>query len=393
MTVNAQDETPAAALSFTVEATDTGSHARLGRLRTPHGEVATPVFMPVGTQGTVKAMTAEALEALGASIVLGNTYHLMLRPGAETVAALGGLHGFAGWRRSLLTDSGGYQVFSLAGMRRIGEEGVEFRSHLDGAKWFLSPEASMRVQARLGADVAMAFDECPPHPIDREGARRSMELTLRWAARSRASFDEEQARRPGEGLAPQALFGIVQGSVYDDLRLECLERLGEIGFEGYAIGGLSVGESKEEMYRVTELVAPRMPQGLPRYLMGVGTPEDLVASVARGVDMFDCVLPTRNARNGHLFTSRGVVRIKNSRYAADPRPLDPDCGCPTCRRHSRAYLRHLFASSEILYSVLATAHNLYFYLDTMRRVRQAIALNQFEHFRQTYLGELARGPE
>ncbi len=393
MTVNPQNETPAGALSFTVEATDSSSHARLGRLRTPHGEIETPVFMPVGTQGTVKAMTAEALEALGARIILGNTYHLMLRPGAETVAALGGLHGFASWPRALLTDSGGYQVFSLAGRRKIGEEGVEFRSHLDGSRHLLSPESSMRIQARLGADIVMAFDECPPHPIDLDGARRSMELTLRWAARSSTSFADEQTRREGAGLAPQALFGIVQGSVYDELRLECLERLEAIGFDGYAIGGLSVGESKEEMYRVTELLAPRLPAARPRYLMGVGTPEDLVESVARGVDMFDCVMPTRNARNGSLFTSRGVVRIKNSRYVTDSRPLDPACACPTCERYSRAYLRHLFVSGEILYSVLATAHNLYFYLDTMRLVRQAIALNQFANFRREYLTDMARGPE
>jgi queuine tRNA-ribosyltransferase len=393
MTVDAQNETPAGALSFTVEAADSRTEARLGRIRTPHGEIETPVFMPVGTQGTVKAMTAGGLESLGAQIVLGNTYHLMLRPGAEVVASLGGLHGFAGWRRALLTDSGGYQVFSLAAMRKISEEGVAFRSHLDGSHRFLGPEESMRVQARLGADVAMAFDECPPHPIDHAGARRSMELTLRWAARSASAFAAEQERRAREGLAPQALFGIVQGSTYDDLRLECLERLGEIGFDGFAIGGLSVGESKEEMYRVTELVAPRMPASRPRYLMGVGTPEDLVESVARGVDMFDCVMPTRNARNGSLFTSRGVVRIKNARYATDARPLDPACGCPTCGRHSRAYLRHLFVSGEILYSVLATAHNLYFYLDTMRGVRQAIALNRFPEFRHEYLTELSRGPE
>ena len=349
--------------------------------------------MPVGTQATVKAMTPEMLESLGARLILGNTYHLMLRPGAETVAQLGGLHGFTGWRRAMLTDSGGYQVFSLTDLRRLDERGVEFRSHLDGSRHFLSPERSMEIQARLGADVVMAFDECPPYPIDHAGARRSMELTLRWARRSSEQFARERDRRAGEGLPPQALFGIVQGSTFDDLRLECLERLVEIGFDGYAIGGLSVGEPKEEMYRVTELLAPRMPENRPRYLMGVGTPEDLVESVARGVDMFDCVLPTRNARNGHLFTSHGIVRIKNSRYGEDPRPLDPDCGCPTCARHSRAYLRHLFVAGEILYSVLATAHNLYFYLDTMNRVRQAIALNRFAQFRHVYLTELARGPE
>jgi queuine tRNA-ribosyltransferase len=380
-------------MTFTVEGRDGETRARLGRLVTPHAEVETPVFMPVGTQATVKAMTPETLEAIGAGLILGNTYHLMLRPGADAVARLGGLHGFSGWRRAMLTDSGGYQVFSLTDLRRLDERGVEFRSHLDGSRHFLSPERSMEIQALLGADVAMAFDECPPYPIDHDGARRSMELTVRWARRSSEQFARERERRAGERLPPQALFGIVQGSTYDDLRLECLERLVEIGFDGYAIGGLSVGEPKDEMYRVTELLAARMPEDRPRYLMGVGTPEDLVESVARGVDMFDCVMPTRNARNGHLFTTRGVVRIKNSRYAEDPRPLDAECGCPTCARHSRAYLRHLFVAGEILYSVLATAHNLYFYLDTMKRVRQAIALNRFAQFRHVYLTELARGPE
>jgi queuine tRNA-ribosyltransferase len=393
MSFEAPDKTAAGALSFTVERADEGTSARLGRIQTPHGEIETPVFMPVGTQGTVKAMTADMLESLGASIILGNTYHLMLRPGDEAVARFGGLHGFASWRRALLTDSGGYQVFSLTDIRKLREEGVEFRSHLDGSKHFLSPERSMQVQARLGADIAMAFDECPPFPIDREGARRSMELTLRWAARSASSFAAEQEIRTDDGLHPQALFGIVQGSTFDDLRLECLDRLTEVGFDGYAIGGLSVGEPKEEMYRVTEMLAPRMPADRPRYLMGVGTPEDLVESVARGVDMFDCVMPTRNARNGSIFTTYGVLRIKNARYADDERPLDPGCECPVCRRHSRAYLRHLFVAGEILYSVLATAHNLHFYLDTMRRLRQAIALNQFTHFRHEYLNALSRGPE
>jgi len=362
-------------------------------MTTPHGVIDTPVFMPVGTQGTVKAMTADALEALGAGIILGNTYHLMLRPGDDAVASLGGLHGFSGWRRALLTDSGGYQVFSLTELRRLDENGVEFRSHVDGSRHFLSPERSMQVQSRLGADIVMAFDECPPHPIDLAGARKSMELTLRWAARSASAFVAEQEERVRGGLPPQALFGIVQGSVFDDLRLECAARLVEMDFPGYAIGGLSVGESKEEMYRVTELVAPHLPSDKPRYLMGVGTPEDLVESVGRGIDMFDCVLPTRNARNGHIFTSRGVLRIKNARFARDERPLDARCGCPTCARHTRAYLRHLFLTGEILYSILATQHNLYFYLDTMRGVRQAIALDRFAAFRTDFLTDLSRGPE
>ncbi len=317
----------------------------------------------------------------------------MLRPGEETVAGLGGLHGFAGWPNPVLTDSGGFQVFSLAGMRKLDERGVEFRSHLDGSRQFLSPERSMEVQSRLGADICMVFDECPPHPIDEVGARASMELTARWAARSAAAFEIERDRRASDCLSRQALFGIVQGSVYGDLRRECLDRLVDIGFDGYAIGGLSVGESKEAMYRVTEETAPRMPPTHPRYLMGVGTPEDIVESVARGIDMFDCVMPTRNARNGTLFTSHGLVRIKNARYARDERPVDPECACPTCRRHSRAYLRHLYACSEVLYPVLATVHNLYFYLDTLRRVRQAVVLNQFEQFRREFLSELRRGPE
>jgi queuine tRNA-ribosyltransferase len=380
-------------LSFEVDRRDGSTAARTGRLMTPHGEVPTPVFMPVGTQATVKAITAESLEALGARIIIGNTNHLILRPGDEAVARFGGLHGFAGWRRAMLTDSGGYQVFSLTSLRKLTEDGVEFRSHLDGSKHFLGPERSMEVQSRLGADIAMAFDECPPYPIDRAGARGSMELTLRWAARSKERFAAEQARREAEGLHPQALFGIIQGSVYEDLRAECLERLVGTGFDGYAIGGLSVGEPKPEMYRITEAVASSMPAERPRYLMGVGTPEDIVESVARGVDMFDCVLPTRNARTGHIYTSYGVLRIKNARYASDERPLDADCRCPTCARHSRAYLRHLFMAGEILYSVLATAHNLYFYLDTMGRVRQAIALDRFPAFRHEFLNNLGRGPE
>ncbi len=393
MSSNSDPTTAAEAFPFTVLSTDSGTEARVGLLRTPHGDIETPVFMPVGTHATVKGASAEILEEIGASIILGNTYHLMLRPGEETVAGLGGLHGFAGWNRPFLTDSGGFQVFSLAGMRKLDERGVEFRSHLDGSRQFLGPERSMEVQSRLGADICMVFDECPPHPIDEAGARKSMELTVRWAGRSAAAFEVERDRRATEGLSRQALFGIVQGSVYGDLRRECLDRLVDIGFDGYAIGGLSVGEPKEAMYRVTEELAPRMPASHPRYLMGVGTPEDIVESVARGIDMFDCVMPTRNARNGTLFTSHGLVRIKNARYARDERPVDPECACPTCRRHSRAYLRHLYTCSEVLYPVLATVHNLYFYLDTLRRVRQAVVLKQFEQFRREFLSELRRGPE
>ena len=393
MSSNTDPTTATGAFPFSVLATDATTGARVGVLRTPHGDVETPVFMPVGTHATVKAASADVLEEIGASIILGNTYHLMLRPGEETIAELGGLHGFSGWRRPVLTDSGGFQVFSLTGMRKLDERGVEFRSHLDGSRQFLSPERSMEVQSRLGADVCMVFDECPPHPIDESGARVSMELTLRWAQRSATAFERERERRGAVSLPPQALFGIIQGSTYGKLRAECLDRLVDIGFDGYAIGGLSVGEPKDEMYRVTEEIAPRMPASSPRYLMGVGTPEDIVESVARGIDMFDCVMPTRNARNGTLFTSEGLVRIKNARYARDDRPIDPRCACPTCRRYSRAYLRHLYTCSEVLYPVLATAHNLYFYLDTLRRVRQAVVLKQFEQFRREFLSELRRGPE
>jgi queuine tRNA-ribosyltransferase len=381
------------AFNFTIDHADAGSHARAGMLATPHGEVATPVFMPVGTQGAVKAMTAEMLEAVGARLLLGNTYHLMLRPGAERVAEFGGLHAFTGWRRAMLTDSGGYQVFSLADRRRIGEDGVEFRSHLNGTRLLLTPERSIEVQSSLGADIAMVFDDCPPFPIDFESARKSLELTHRWAERSFARFTELQRQRRDEGLAPQALFGIVQGSTFEKLRIASVRRLSSMDFDGFAIGGLSVGEPHEVMYSITELVAPQLPAHRPRYLMGVGRPEDLLAAIAAGVDMFDCVLPTRNARNGHLFTSRGVLRIKNACYAGDPRPLDPACECPTCGRFSRAYLRHLFQAGEMTYAILATNHNLYFFLDTMRRVRQAIALDRFTGFRREYLAELSRGPE
>jgi len=393
MSSNAHSRTSQESFPFEILARDSKTNARVGRLETPHGVIETPVFMPVGTHGTVKGASASVLEEIGASVILGNTYHLMLRPGEETVAELGGLHGFAGWRRPILTDSGGFQVFSLAGMRKLDERGVEFRSHLDGSRHFLSPERAMEVQSQLGADICMAFDECPPYPIGEAGARASMELTLRWAERSAAAFGQERLRRSEAGLPPQALFGIVQGSTYPELRRECLDRLVGTGFDGYAIGGLSVGEPKQAMYDITAEVAPRMPDSHPRYLMGVGTPEDIVESVARGVDMFDCVMPTRNARNGTLFTSRGLVRIKNARYAKDERPIEPGCACPTCRRHSRAYLRHLYACSEVLYPVLATAHNLYFYLDTLRRVRQAVVLNQFEQFRREFLSELRLEPE
>ncbi len=350
--------------------------------------------MPVGTLGTVKGTRFEALESeeLDARIILGNTYHLWLRPGPETIAACGGLHKFIGWDRALLTDSGGFQVWSLGELRRITEEGTEFRSHVDGSPRFLSPEVSMQVQAALGSEIVMVLDECAPGDAEHYAARESMLLTARWAARSRKAFDSAQAEgldtgrtEPSDCLTgAQSLFGIVQGAAHMDLRRESLERTVEIGFDGYAIGGLSVGEEKSVMYEVVERIAPLMPVDKPRYLMGVGTPEDLIECVARGVDMFDCVLPTRNGRTGQAFTSRGKLNIKNARYARDTRPLDEMCPCSVCRRHSRAYLRHLYSTGEMLASILLTHHNLAFFLDTMRRVRQAIRSGDFTRFRREF---------
>jgi queuine tRNA-ribosyltransferase len=341
--------------------------------------------MPVGTQGTVKAMTVRDLEDVGASIVLGNTYHLHLRPGDDLIARRGGLHRFMGWSRSLLTDSGGYQVFSLASRRTVEEEGVHFRSHLDGSAHQLTPESAVDIQARLGSDIAMVLDECPALPATESTLRASVELTARWAARGRARF---VAIRDGgvPGTVPttpgQVQFGIVQGGTSPELRALSAQLTVAIGFEGYAIGGLSVGESSEAMYRTVELTTPLLPSAQPRYLMGVGTPLDLVEAVARGVDMFDCVMPTRNARNGQLFTATGPINIKNARFAEDDRPADPACSCYACQRFSRAYLRHLFLAGEIVGSTLNTLHNLYFYLDTMRGIRDAIAFGTFEKFRQ-----------
>lgn len=380
--------------------------ARTGVLQTRRGEIETPVFMPVGTLGTVKGTRFEALESeeLDARIILGNTYHLWLRPGAETIRECGGLHRFIGWGRALLTDSGGFQVWSLGALRKITEEGTEFRSHVDGSLRFLSPEVSMQVQAALGSDIVMAFDECAPGQAAHEVARTSMLLTSRWAERSRQSFDALQQERmdagrvderdssPGSELSgTQALFGIVQGAAHIDLRRESLARTVEIGFDGYAIGGLSVGEEKSVMYGVVEEIAPLMPADQPRYLMGVGTPEDLIECVARGVDMFDCVLPTRNGRTGQAFTSRGKLNVKNAQWARDTRPLDAACPCGVCRRHSRAYLRHLYATGEMLASILLTHHNLAFFLDTMRRVRQAIRSGDFTRFRREFLEEVNSG--
>ncbi|MGH9845156.1 MAG: tRNA guanosine(34) transglycosylase Tgt [Blastocatellia bacterium] len=386
---------------FTVESTDPHSQARVGRIRTAHSEIETPVFMPVGTAGTVKALTQEMLEHLDARIILGNTYHLFLRPGHETIRQLGGLHKFMSWPRSILTDSGGFQVFSLSDIRKIREDGVEFRSHLDGSKQFLSPEVSMQVQHALGSDIVMCFDECTPYPAAEKQAKESLELTTRWARRSRVEFDRLKtaggtpasaggtpASAGGTPALPDALFGIVQGGIFHHLREQSLRQLVEIGFEGYAIGGLSVGEEKQQMYDTTEFIAPRMPADKPRYLMGVGTPEDLVESVARGVDLFDCVMPTRNARNGQVFTSRGKLNIRNARHSQDDRPLDEACACMVCRRYSRAYIRHLYNSGEILAATLCSYHNLAFYLDTMRRIRQSISLGEFASFRAEFLNML-----
>jgi queuine tRNA-ribosyltransferase len=389
-------------LNFDVIAQE--GQARAGILHTRRGVIETPVFMPVGTAGTVKGMRFEALESeLDAQVILGNTYHLWLRPGIETIKACGGLHKFIGWDRAMLTDSGGFQVWSLGKLRKITEEGTEFRSHIDGALCFLSPEISMEVQAGLDAEIAMAFDECAPGEATREEARRSLELTLRWAKRSREAFDRLQVaqavslRSADDGPQAdslryqQALFGIVQGASHLDLRRESLERTVEIGFDGYAIGGLSVGEEKPVMLEVIEDTAPRMPADRPRYLMGVGTPQDLIEAVARGVDMFDCVLPTRNGRTGQAFTSRGKLNVKNARYAEDQRPLDEACACSVCRRHSRAFIRHLYLAGEMLASILLTHHNLAFFLDTMRGVRQAIRSDQFAKFRREYTEQLNSG--
>jgi queuine tRNA-ribosyltransferase len=346
--------------------------ARRGRMTFGRGIVETPAFMPVGTYGTVKAMTPEELESLGAQIVLGNTFHLMLRPGMEVVRAHGGLHRFMHWERPVLTDSGGFQVFSLATLRKITEEGVDFRSPINGDAVLLTPERSMQVQRDLDADIAMIFDECTPYPATEIQARQSMELSLRWAARSRAEFHRLEN--------PHALFGIIQGGMYGSLRLESLAGLREIGFEGYAIGGLAVGEPKEERERMLDAVEPHMPADRPRYLMGVGTPEDLVEAVRRGVDMFDCVMPTRHARNGYLFTSTGVLKIRNAQYEADTGPLDASCGCYTCSNYSRAYLRHLDKCGEILAARLGTIHNLSYYLSLMKAMRAAIEEHRFDEF-------------
>lgn len=357
-------------LKFTVLKTD--GHARLGRMELNHGLVETPIFMPVGTYGAVKAMSPYDLHQANAQIILGNTFHLWLRPGMDIISKFGGLHKFNGWDKPILTDSGGFQVFSLGKLRKIKEEGVYFQNPIDGSKLFLSPEKSMEIQTVLNSDIAMIFDECTPYPADYQTARESMEMSLRWAERSRCAFDEYQN--------PNALFGIVQGGMYNDLRQRSLTELMKIGFDGIAIGGLSVGEPKEEMNRMLDEMKDMLPADKPHYLMGVGTPEDLVYGVSKGIDMFDCVMPTRNARNGWLFTRFGDVKIKNAKYKDDTRPLDESCSCYTCQNFSRAYLHHLFKIGEILGSHLNTVHNIHYYLELMQEIRQAIADGKFSEF-------------
>jgi len=347
----------------------TDGAARRGRLTLAHGQVDTPAFMPVGTYGTVKAMTPEALANTGAQICLGNTFHLWLRPGMEVIKQFGGLHKFMNWDKPILTDSGGFQVFSLGDLRKITEEGVKFASPIDGAKLFLTPEISMQIQADLNSDIVMIFDECTPYPADYKTAAESMRLSLRWARRSRDEHDRLENTN--------ALFGIVQGGMHEALRDESLAGLKEINFNGFAIGGLSVGEPKEDMMRILAHTAPQLPTDKPRYLMGVGTPEDLMDSVEQGIDMFDCVMPTRNARNGHLFTRFGDVKIKNARFKTEEGPLDPTCSCYTCQNFSRAYLHHLFRAGEILSSILNTIHNLHYYQTLMAEMRSAIENGQF----------------
>ncbi len=357
--------------SFTVNAKD--GAARTGVISTPRGEIRTPAFMPVGTAGTVKAMFPEDVRATGADVILGNTYHLMLRPGAERVAAFGGLHKFMNWPRPILTDSGGYQVMSLSSLRKLTEEGVSFASHIDGSRHMLSPERSIEIQCLLGADIQMQLDECPAIPIEHDKARDSMRLSLRWAERSKRAFEEKA--KPG-----MALFGIVQGANYEDLRRESLEKLMEIGFPGYSIGGLAVGEGREEMFRVLDFTTPHMDAQKPRYLMGVGKPADIVGAVARGVDMFDCVLPTRAGRHGQAWTASGAINITNARFADDEEPLDPASECPASRDYSKAYLHHLFKAGEYLGAMLLTWHNLHYYQQLMGGLRAAIAAGRLAEF-------------
>jgi queuine tRNA-ribosyltransferase len=372
--------------------------ARRGEMRTAHGVVQTPAFMPVGTQGAVKGITHRDLEDLGAEIILGNTYHLYLRPGDGLIARLGGLHRFIGWSKPILTDSGGYQIFSLAERRRISEDGAEFRSHLDGSLHLLTPERATDIQAQLGSDIAMVLDECIATPAAEDAAREAMERSARWARRARARWmrvTNDPASVPEVGVTNpgQAQFGIIQGGTHERLRTESVQATVEIGFEAYAIGGLSVGEAPEVTYATVQHTAPTLPDDRPRYLMGSGMPDDLVECVARGIDLFDCVLPTRNARNGQLLTRQGPISIKNARYAEDAAPPDPECRCYTCRHFSRAYLRHLYVAGEMGAAALNTLHNLYFYLDTMKRIREAIMLGTFEKLRSEFHQTFSRRPQ
>jgi queuine tRNA-ribosyltransferase len=405
-------------IKFEILAEDKATHARAGLLHTPHGVIETPIFMPVGTGGTVKGMTQSELEALGVQILLGNTYHLYLRPGHELIREAGGLHRFMSWPHPILTDSGGFQVMSLKSLGRVTEDGVWFRSHLDGSTHFLSPERAVEVQLALGSDIMMCLDECVEYPASHEALQRAVSLTTRWAKRAKEKVSAARCQVRGketsdfglrgtigprqDGSLPErgdtwyrardtfpALFGIVQGGTDKELRRQSAEELLNLDFEGYAVGGLAVGEPKSEMYDTTEFTAELLPRDRPRYLMGVGTPEDLLEGVARGIDMFDCVMPTRNARNACAFTSEGKVIIKNARYARDDKPLDPSCTCSVCRRYSRRYLRHLFVTGEMLGAILATHHNLHFYLDTMRRIRQSLLFGEFAEFHR----RVRAGPE
>ncbi len=366
--------------SYTLNATD--GRARTGVISTPRGDIRTPAFMPVGTAATVKAMMPESVRATGADILLGNTYHLMLRPTAERIDRLGGLHKFMNWDRPILTDSGGFQVMSLAELRKLNEEGVTFRSHIDGSKHHLTPERSMEIQKLLGSDIVMCFDECPALPASEADVRKSMELSMRWAQRSRDAFGD----RPGH-----ALFGIQQGGVTEELRGISAEKLREIEFDGYAVGGLAVGEGQEAMFGVLEYAPDMLPVDKPRYLMGVGKPDDIVGAVARGIDMMDCVLPSRSGRTGQAWTRRGQVNIKNARHADDPRPLDENCGCPTCTNYSRAYMHHVFRSQEMISGMLLTWHNLHYYQNLMQGMRDAIAAGTFEAWQVEFHAKRAEG--
>lgn len=367
---------------FDFEILQTDGHARRGIVKTSRGNIQTPAFMPVGTAGTVKAMLPESVVATGAEIILGNTYHLMLRPGAERIARLGGLHRFMNWERPILTDSGGFQVMSLTHLRKLTEEGVKFRSHIDGTEFNLTPERSIEIQKLLGSDIVMCFDECTPYPAEKKQAQKSMSLSMRWAERSKEAFGD---------LSGRALFGIQQGSVFEDLRAESAEALTELGFDGYAIGGLAVGEGQEAMFSVLDYAPEHLPKNKPRYLMGVGKPDDIVGAVACGIDMFDCVLPTRSGRTGQGLTRRGPVNLRNARHKDDPRPLDEDCVCPACRKYTRAYLHHTIKCNEIIGSMLLTWHNIHYYQNLMSDLRKAIAQENLDNYIRSFYSTYRQG--